>query len=108
MDFKKLSDRAIEIREKYQSFEIKDTGKVWTKQEIMEGFVGDVGDLMKFVMAKEGRRKIDNVDEKLKHELCDCLWCILVLAKKYEIDIEAEFVEKMSELEKLIDKKIHE
>jgi len=68
----------------------------------MEGFVGDVGDLMKLVMAKEGVRTIEDVDKKLKHELCDCLWSVLVLAKKFDIDIEREFLDKMSELEERI------
>jgi hypothetical protein len=39
--------------------------------------VGDVGDLMKLVMAKEGAREIQDVDEKLQHELAACLWSVL-------------------------------
>lgn len=106
MDFKQISDKALEIREKYQQFELKNLGHAWSNQEIMAGFVGDVGDLMKFVMAKEGSRQINDVDEKLKHELCDCLWCILVLAKKYDVDLESEFMEKMSELDQRIQKNL--
>ena len=102
MDFKTISDKALEIRQKYHAFELKKVGHNWSNREIMEGFVGDVGDLMKFVMAKEGSRQIDDVDEKLAHELSDCLWCILVLAKKYNIDLETEFMEKMTELDKKI------
>jgi NTP pyrophosphatase (non-canonical NTP hydrolase) len=68
----------------------------------MEGFVGDVGDLMKLVMAKEGIRTIEHVDEKLAHELADCLWCILVLSEKYGVDIEQSFLKTMGELEKRI------
>lgn len=103
MDFKTISDRAVKVREKYRLLEEK-RGHVWSNSEIMEGFVGDIGDLMKLVMAKEGTREIDDVDEKLKHELCDCLWCVLVLAKKYNIDIESEFMEKMDELGARIEK----
>jgi NTP pyrophosphatase (non-canonical NTP hydrolase) len=98
MDFKQIFNRAVEVREKYQQYEVKNIGRSWTNQEIMEGFVGDVGDLMKLIMAKEKARTIEDVDEKLKHELCDCLWSVLVLAKKYDIDIEKEFTEKMNEL----------
>lgn len=104
MDFKQISDKAIEVREKYHDFELKKVGHSWSNREIMEAFVGDVGDLMKFVMAKEGSREITDVDEKLKHELTDCLWCILVLAKKYEIDLENEFMEKMIELNERIER----
>ena len=66
------------------------------------GFVGDVGDLVKLVMAKEGIREVENVDDKLKHELADCLWSILVIASNYGIDIEKSFMETMDELEKRI------
>ncbi len=72
----------------------------------MEGFVVDVGDLMKLVMIKEGYREGENVDERLRHELSDCLWSILVLAKKYDVNLEKEFVKTMRELEKRIDEKM--
>lgn len=99
MDFKTLSQRAIEIRNKYSELEKNKQGREWTNLNLMEGFVGDVGDLMKLIMAKEGVRDIENVDEKLAHELSDCLWCILVLADKYGIDLEQSFMETMDELE---------
>ena len=65
----------------------------------MQGFVVDVGDLMKLVMAKSGVRQVEDVDKKLAHELSDCLWCVLVLSKMYGVDIEREFVRTMDELE---------
>lgn len=82
MDFQILSSRAIEIRNKYAKIEKKKTGQSWTNLNLIEGPVGDIGDLIKLVMAKEGLRDIDNVDQKLPHELSDCLWSILVLAHK--------------------------
>ena len=103
MDFKLLQQRALEIREKYSKLEEQKKGKSWTNAQIMEGFVGDVGDLMKLIMAKEGARDIDDVDRKLSHELSDCLWCILVLAKKYNVDLENSFLQTMDELERRIE-----
>jgi NTP pyrophosphatase (non-canonical NTP hydrolase) len=102
MDFKKVTERAMEIRDMYDAYEMREVGKVWNRAQIMEGFVGDVGDLMKIVMAKEGLRAMDEVDEKLAHELADCLWCVLVLSHKYGIDIEKEFMKTMDFLEKRI------
>lgn len=104
MEFKQISTRALEIRKKYAKLEKKKYGKEWSKQQIMQGFVGDIGDLAKLIMAKEGVRDIDNVDEKLAHELSDCLWCVLVLADKYGIDIEKSFMETMNDLDEEIDK----
>ena len=103
MEFKQIIQRALEIREKYAELEKKKYGKEWSKEQIMEGFVGDIGDLAKLIMTKEGVRDIENVDKKLAHELADCLWCVLVLADKYGIDIEKSFLNTMDELEKEID-----
>ena len=104
MDFKQIQLRALQVREKYSALEVKKNGQPWTNSQLMEGFVGDVGDLMKLVMAKEGARDIENVDEKLAHELSDCLWCVLVLAKKYGIELETAFMKTMQELEDRIAK----
>ncbi len=104
MDFKDLQERAIEIRNKYSELEKQTIGRSWTNQELMEGFVGDVGDLMKLVMAKEGVRKGENVDEKLAHELSDCLWSVLILASKYNINLEEQFLNTMNQLESRISK----
>ena len=48
-------------------------------------------------------RDIEDVDNKLAHELSDCLWSILVLAKKYDADLEASFLKTMDDLEKKIE-----
>ena len=102
MELKQLSNRAIQIRNRYAKLEKERVGEEWTNLNIMEGFVGDIGDLMKLVMAKEGVRQIEDVDKKFAHELADCLWSVLVLAERYEIDLEKEFMRTMADLEKRI------
>lgn len=104
MELKRLSERAMKIRNSWEKLEKKRYGKSWTVAQVMEGFVVDVGELMELVMAKEGIRNVDNVDEKLSHELSDCLWSVLVLAEKFGIDIEKEFLDTMDNLEKRIEK----
>jgi NTP pyrophosphatase (non-canonical NTP hydrolase) len=55
---------------------------------------------MKLVMAKAGARPVvGDVDAKLAHELSDCLWSVLVLARLYEVDLEREFLSTMRQLE---------
>ena len=61
--------------------------------------VGDVGDLVKLVMVKEGKRHGEAVDAKLRHELSDCLWSLLIIADHYGIDLEQSFFETMNELD---------
>lgn len=103
MEFKDIITRAIEIRTKYANFEKLKNGKEWSREEIALGLVGDVGDLSKLVLAKEGAREIENVDQKLAHELSDCLWSILVIANKYNIDIESSFLKTMDELQERLE-----
>ncbi|MDI1247834.1 MAG: hypothetical protein PSV13_03030 [Lacunisphaera sp.] len=99
MELAQLTDRALQIRQCFAAYEQRRTGRTWTREEIMQGFVVDVGDLMKLVMAKNGARLVDDVDRKLAHELSDCLWSILVLAKLYDLDLEKEFLKTMDELQ---------
>ncbi|MGD8374066.1 MAG: nucleotide pyrophosphohydrolase [Candidatus Woesebacteria bacterium] len=103
MDFDLLQKRALEIRDKYDRLNQEKRGVVWNEQQLMAGFVGDVGDLSKIVMAKHGLRAMDNVDERLAHELSDCLWSVLVMAGKYNINLSEEFIKTMDELDERID-----
>lgn len=100
MNIQEIQKRAIEIRNKYDDYNMKNSRQKWTRLQIAQGFVGDVGDLQKIAMAKDGLREMENVDEKLAHELSDCLWSVLVLADKYNVDIEKEFLNTMNDLEK--------
>jgi NTP pyrophosphatase (non-canonical NTP hydrolase) len=99
MELAQLSERAMQIRQQFAEREKERHGHVWTREEIMQGFVVDVGDLMKLVMAKAGVRDVDEADAKLAHELSDCLWSVLVLAKLYAVDLEPAFLKTMDELE---------
>lgn len=104
MELRELSERAIEIKNKYSQLEIEKYGKEWTNAQVMQGFVGDVGALMKLVMAKEGIREVEDVDNKLAHELSDCLFSIFVLAQRYGIDMEQAFLKTMNELDNRLEK----
>ena len=108
MDFKKIIERGTAIDKKYNILNMKKRGIGWTDAQVMEGFVGDVGDLMKLVMAKSGIRDIENVDREIAHELVDCLWSIIVLANRFEVDLEKEFFSTMDFLENKIDDKLEE
>ncbi len=99
MEFKALSDRAREIRRLYERLETERYGRAWSREEVALGFVGDVGDLMKLIQAKEGVRAIPDADGKLAHELADCLWSVMTLAHLYDVDLEAAFNATMDEIE---------
>ena len=99
MELARLTERAMQLRQRFAEAEQAGHGRAWTREELMQGFVVDVGDLMKLVMAKAGTRSVVDVNRRLAHELSDCLWSVLVLAKLYEVDLEKEFLATMTELE---------
>jgi NTP pyrophosphatase (non-canonical NTP hydrolase) len=108
MTIQEAQARALEIREKYHQLEIKRNGEPWSNIDIMLGFVTDVGELAELVAAKSGKRPIEDVDSKLAHELSDCLWSVLVLAAKFDVNIDKEFSITMNQLDEKIDRKLAE
>lgn len=69
----------------------------------MSGFVVDVGDLTRLVMAATGARDVEGYQSKLGHELADCLWSVLVLAKRLDVDLAEAFERTMNELTTFLD-----
>lgn len=108
MTYQELLEAAKRVRTKYNQLNARDNGGVWDGDKLMAGFVGDVGDLSKIIMAKNGHRSMENIDKKLRHELSDCLWSIIVLADHYGIDLESQFIQSMDELEARVDKELAE
>ena len=102
MDFSEMQARARGVRAQYADLETARYGRAWTREEIMLGFLGDVGDLAKLVQGKEGVRPRDDLDEALAHELADCLWCVMTLADAYDVDLAAAFASTMDDLDEVL------
>ncbi|MGW3115433.1 MazG nucleotide pyrophosphohydrolase domain-containing protein [Streptomyces sp. NPDC001091] len=98
--------RAERVRDLYDRLNLRERGRVWTNEEFALGFVGDVGDLAKLVMAAEGARDMPGGRAALEHELADCLWSVLVLADRYDIDLRTAFHRTMTELETAINARL--
>lgn len=108
MEFQELIQRAMDIRSKYADMEKHRYGAAWTTEELTLGFVGDVGDLAKLVIAANNKRDIPDARAKLAHELADCLWSVIALAEAHNINLEKAFLETMQDLEIHINKKMAE
>ena len=93
-----MTTRARAVRAQYAEFERSRYGRAWTDEELMLGFLGDVGDLAKLVQGKAGVRPRDDLDEALAHELADCLWSVMSLADAYDVDLAAAFDDTMTTL----------
>lgn len=101
-NLQELIKMALDVRSGYAEYEKKTGGKMWDNRDIMDGFVVDVADLLKLIMSKDGLRSETSVDEKIAHELSDCLYCIFVLSNKYNVDIEKEYIKNMKMLKERI------
>lgn len=99
MDIKHYQKRALEIREKYKRLEISQNGKEWTTRELINGFLEDVKEL---ILLSEN----NSSEDKISHEISDCLWSVLVLADKFDIDLDNTFMDNMNKLEEKIDNKL--
>ncbi|MBS0632495.1 MAG: nucleotide pyrophosphohydrolase [Verrucomicrobia bacterium] len=104
MQLSDFAARAQTIRQLYDEQARRDGRRPWTAAEFAQGFAGDVGDLMKLVMAKQGLRPAPtgkpDLDAALAHELADCLWSVLVLADLHGINLEQAFAATMNRLER--------
>ena len=103
MNLPELSSRAVSVRQRFAALETAKYGRPWTREDVAMGLVGDIGDLMKHVMAHQGIRKMPGSEERIAHELADCLWSILVLAEMYGIGLEGAFLRTMDDIEAHID-----
>ena len=102
MDLVALQTRAVPIAALYDQYNSAAGRDPWGTGDLALGFVGDVGDLAKLVMAANGRREVPDALAKLGHELADCLWVVLVLADRFGVDLVSEFGRMTAEIEQQI------
>lgn len=106
MEFKEVIQQVYEIKRAYSELNQRRGEHPWGAAEYAQGFVGDVGDLIKMIMVKNNHRSFSDInfkayqdiDTALAHELTDCLWSIIVIAGELGVDLEAEFTKSMREL----------
>ena len=92
--------RSDRIRQIYHQLEARHHGEIWSKQEDMIGFVADVGELGRLLMAAEGRWVVAGDGRKqLEDKMAECLWWLFTLSERLEIDLSQAFLVKMEELE---------
>ena len=99
MEFQKLINRAMDLRRQYEGKEKQFYGSPMTDEDIVQGFLGDVNNLVKLIRAEHGKLTIANSREKLEAQLAHCLWSVIVLSKIHNIELEQSFMEAMDRLE---------
>ncbi|MFI9722080.1 nucleotide pyrophosphohydrolase [Streptomyces sp. NPDC052396] len=102
MNLSEPRDRALHIHDLYDELNRHERERAWSREGFMLGFMGDVGDPAKLVMAKEGAGPGPGGRAALEHELADCLWSVLIPAHCCQVDLEGAFQRAMAELEAAI------
>ena len=98
-DFNQMIGRAKKIRDLYAKHNEQAGIKKWTASDYADGMVGDMGDFIKLLMAKNGVREIDNTENKIEHEVADIFWSLLVICDELGVDLQKSFDATMDELE---------
>nr|WP_206026145.1 hypothetical protein [Roseimicrobium sp. ORNL1] len=90
IDFSKAVTRARKIRESYHQLELKHHGSKWTVEEDALAFLTDAGLVGRLTMAQQGRWPVEKeATHELEHKLGECIWWLMVLAERMEIDAES-------------------
>lgn len=86
------ANRARVIRHLYHQLELNSMGRTWTVEEDMLGLVGDTGVLSRLLLATQGTWPANgDVPAELRDKLAECLWWILVLSDRLDVDIDDAF-----------------
>ena len=82
--------RSQKIRDIYHQLELKHHGSEWTIEEDALAFLTDAGLVGRLAMAQQGRWPLgEDSAHELEHKLGECIWWLIVLAERMEIDVES-------------------
>ena len=93
MDLKELIDKSLKIREKYHKLEEKYHNSKWIIEEDTIAFLTDASLVGRLIMDKNGRWPINSKDINLDEKIGECIWWLVVLAEKTNLNFE-ECIEK--------------
>ncbi len=105
INFAEVVERSVEIRKSYSKLERMYHEKEWTIEEDALAFLTDAGLVGRLTMSREERWPIggDTVSQ-LEHKLSECIWWLIILAERMNIDISEALKKFLSETEKHLGK----
>ncbi len=100
MLIEEMQARAVQVRQQFAAFERASYGQEWLVEDLVIGLTKDVGDLAEIVQRLEGKRvpRSQSAKAELEHEISDCLWSLLVIADRYNVDVSGAFARTMDGL----------
>jgi hypothetical protein len=98
--FSEFVERSVQIRKNYHQLERELHKKKWTIEEDALAFLTDAGLIGRHIMAHEGRWPLKEYSaSELKHKLAECIWWVIVMADRMDIDIQDSFENFLSKTE---------
>lgn len=96
-------ERSIQIRQLYHRLERRYHEQEWTVEEDALAFLTDAGLVGRLTMSQQGRWRVpgETVPE-LEHKLGECIWWLIVLADRMDIDIGEALDRFLSKTERLL------
>jgi len=101
MKFSEAVERSVQIRKNYHNLERQYHEKEWTVEEDALAFLTDAGLVGRLTMSQQGRwPKNGETTSELEHKLGECIWWVIILAERMNIDISQAFEKFLSKTEK--------
>ena len=102
LDFNEIIERSKKIRESYHQLEQQHHGSEWTVEEDALAFLTDAGLVGRHTMSQQQRWPANNTENELEHKLGECIWWLVVLADRMNIDIEEATEKFLTKTENLL------
>lgn len=102
IDFNEIIKRSKKIRESYHQLERQHHGSEWTVEEDALAFLTDAGLVGRHTMSQQERWPAKNTEKELEHKLGECIWWLIVLADRMNIDIKEATENFLKKTEKLV------
>ncbi|MDF2567238.1 MAG: hypothetical protein K0R90_694 [Oscillospiraceae bacterium] len=101
MKLSEAIERSVQIRRLYHQLENQYHEKEWSVEEDALAFLTDAGLVGRLTMSQQGCWPIDgNTIPKLEHKLSECIWWLIILAERMDIDISESLEKFLSKTEK--------
>lgn len=103
MNLEEVKDRSLKIRQLYHQLEEAHHGSIWTIEEDALAFLTDAGLVGRLTMSQQGRwPKGGDSSNELSHKLGECIWWLVTLAERMDIDINTALEGFLTKTEKLL------
>ena len=101
MNFSEVVERSVEIRKFYHNLELQYHEKEWTVEEDALAFLTDAGLVGRLTMSQQGRWPTNGeTKSELEHKLGECIWWVIILAERMNIDISEALEKFLSKTER--------